>query len=321
MVIPTVLSEPQPAELSWLGEVREVRQPLSRMRPIWVRSSYLRTGPPGPCPTVPHPERHPYCEFSICLQGHGIEYIGRGKLQTNPGSVMLLGPGIPHTAELHDYPRRGVTVYFLPILLFDMGPLGDGARVLSRFTAEQSIEDRIVNLPPGIYRRIRLGMAGMAVEFQRGGFGSELRLRSMLTELLVALLRWEEKKGKRVPSDVDPLHWELVQRALHYLQEHYTEPIYVREVARATGVSESRLKLVFRESLGMSCVQYLKAYRISLAAAMLSAAKDPITTVALAVGFETLSHFNTTFREIMDMSPTEYIMSVNKARTRESKSI
>ncbi len=307
MASPTI--EPRPTDLSWLGDVREVSQPLSRLRPIWIRENRVLTGPPPPQPTVPHPERHPYCEFGIGMEGAGIQYIGREQLLSRPGQVMLLGPGVPHNGELHRYPARGVTVYFLPILLLDMGPSGDGVRVLSRFTAEQSIHQRVISPPPALWGRLKRGGLEMLAEFRSGGFGSELRLRALLMELLVALMRWEEKSGRRIAPTTEPLNWPQIQKALHYLQEHHAEPIYVQQVARAVGISESRLKAVFRESVGMSCVQYLKAYRISLAAAKLNATKDSITEVALAVGFETLSHFNTTFRDLIGMSPTEYIRS------------
>jgi AraC-like DNA-binding protein len=64
----------------------------------------------------------------------------------------------------------------------------------------------------------------------------------------------------------------------------------------------------------MSCIQYLNEYRVSLAASMLSTSEIPITTVAFEVGFETLSHFNTTFRKVIGMSPTEYVSGKKGSR-------
>ena len=302
------------ADLAWLGEVRNVSQPLSRLRPIWVKENVMKPGLlPLPRPGVPHPERHPYCEFTIgCEGGKGIQYIGREKQLTGDRpSVMLLGPGVPHNSELLACPCRSIVIYFLPVLAFDMGPGGDGVRVLNRFTAEQSITERILFPPEALWEKFKRNAQKMLIEFQTGGFGSEMLLRSLLTDSLVALVRWEDENGKDTLPSSDPIQWDYVQRALRYLQEHYAEPIYVKEVARAAGLSESRLKSVFRESLGMSCVQYLKSYRVSLAASMLGRSRHQVTEVAMAAGFETLSHFNSTFREITGMSPTEYIESIH----------
>jgi AraC-like DNA-binding protein len=303
------------ADLAWLGNVKDVSQPLSRLRPIWVKENVVEGGSlalPLPRPTVPHPERHPYCEFTIgCKGGRGVSYIGREKQLTGDRPcVMLLGPGVPHTSELLEYPCRSLVIYFLPVLAFDMGPRGDGLRVLNRFTAEQTIDNRIVYPPEALWHQLRHNAEKMLPEFETGGFGSEMLLRSLLTDSLVALLRWEDENGRRITPSSDPLNWDYVQRALNHLQAHYAEPIYVKEVARAAGLSESRLKAVFRESLGMSCVQYLKSYRVSLAASMLGRSRHQVTEVALAAGFETLSHFNSTFREITGMSPSEYIESI-----------
>jgi AraC-like DNA-binding protein len=298
--------------LAWLGDVRDVTQPLSRLRPIWVKENVAETGP-LPRPSVPHPERHPYCEFTIGFGGgKGIQYIGREKrITAGRPSVMLLGPGIPHTSEVLENPTRSLVIYFLPVLVFDLGPNGDGVRVLNRFTAEQSIADRILYPPEPLWEEFRRNATEMLSEFQKKGFGSEMRLRALLSDSLVALLRWEDQAGKRIPPSPDPLNWDYVQRALHYLQEHYAEPVYVKEVARAAGLSESQLKSVFRESLGMSCMQYLKSYRVSLAASMLGRSRHRVTEVAMAAGFETFSHFNSTFREITGMSPTGYIKAIS----------
>ena len=46
--------KPRFAELDWLLDVTESRQPLSESSPIWVRSGTVSEGPP-----TPHPERHP----------------------------------------------------------------------------------------------------------------------------------------------------------------------------------------------------------------------------------------------------------------------
>jgi AraC-like DNA-binding protein len=241
--------------------------------------------------------------------GSGIQYIGREKLAMPMHSLMLLGPGIPHYAELIKYPSRAVTIYFLPILLFDSGPQDDGARVLNRFTSDQPITERIVTPPPALWSLLKRNSLQMLREFREGDFGSQFRLRSLLLEMLVGLMRWE-KIGQKGGKFHDSMNWEYIQKGLNYIQEHFSEPLYIEEIARFVGISDSRLKTIFRESLGMSCVQYIKTYRISLAAAEMCASRRSITDIAFSVGYETLSNFNTAFHKLMGMSPTKYISSM-----------
>lgn len=80
-----------------------------------------------------------------------------------------------------------------------------------------------------------------------------------------------------------------------------------RDVARAIGVSESRLKVIFREALGVPWSRYMQGYRIQQAVALLGSADRTVTEVALSVGFESLSHFNSTFRAFMGVSPSAHL--------------
>ncbi len=99
---------------------------------------------------------------------------------------------------------------------------------------------------------------------------------------------------------------EVDERALQYLRVHFPEPIYAQDIAAASGMCQSRLKVLFREALGISWVHFLQSYRIERAAALLNDPRYRVTEAALEVGFESLSHFNSTFRSSMNVSPTEY---------------
>ncbi len=306
--------------IAWLGSVREVCYPLSRKNPIWVRESLQRAGPAVPNPTVQYPERHPYCELTLNLQGTGIEYIGSDNKRVESGTIMLLGPNLPHTAEALEYPIRAVTVYILPVLLLDLGPNIDGPKIIKRYTAKQAIEDRIIRMPARLYRRLKLLMLDMLEEFRGQEFGREMRLRSLLAETLIALCRWEDSARGDSTRQFDIANWGQIHRALQYIHEHYTEVIYVRELAETVEMRERQLNGLFRELLGIGCIQYINSYRISLATSMLSSANVPITTAAYAVGFETLSHFNTTFKTVVGMSPTEYLRQDDKPHVESLRS-
>jgi AraC-like DNA-binding protein len=288
-------------ELSWLSEVTESRQPLSELCPIWVRHGTITEGPP-----IPHPERHPYCEFGILTEGRGISFVEREHAERIPGDVFLAGPGVPHWGRLTQYPARFITIYFLPSILIELGPANDGPRILQRFTSSQSLNDRLVR-PHAELRRKLIGLfEAIVLEFENHWFGREVKLRTLLMEQLVELLRWEERLGRRSDDEVLAMDWRPINKALHYLRDHYTEPIYARNVARAAGVSEPRMKELFRHALGMSWVKYLQGYRIHRAAALLGESGSNVTEAAFAAGFESISHFNAIFRTFMGVSPSEY---------------
>jgi AraC-like DNA-binding protein len=288
-------------ELSWLSEVSESGQSLSELCPIAVRHGIIHSGPP-----VPHPERHPYCEFGTTLQGRVISFVEREQARRLPGDLLLAGPGIPHWATITQYPFEFITVYFLPSVLIEFGPESDGPKILSRFTANQPLAERLVRPPDAVCERILNVFQQIILESAQKRFGQEIRFRTLLLEALVELLRWEQQCGKCFAEPSWAYAWDPLNKALRYLRENFAQPIYAREVARAAGVSESRLKVLCQSALGMSWVKYLQGYRIHRAAALLCQAGSSITEAALTAGFESISHFNATFRSYMGVSPTIY---------------
>lgn len=290
------------ANLAWLLDVTESRQPLTETSPIWVRSATITEGPP-----TPHPERHPYCEISIALQGGpGTSMIEKEQVRRGVGELLLLGPGIPHWGVIDKFPFSYITVYFLPWVLIELGPKSDGVHVFRRFTAEQPAAQRVVRLPPKYRADYRHRFEALYHEFSQPGFGREVRLRTLLLEMLVRLLRWEQALGRNIGGGGLEADWQPILKALKYLREHFTEPVYAEEIARTVGLSESRLKSWFQHAVGISWVKYLQGYRIHRAAALLNEGKHNVTEAAMAVGFDSLSHFNVTFRAFMGVSPKDY---------------
>jgi AraC-like DNA-binding protein len=199
-----------------------------------------------------------------------------------------------------------ITIYFLPWVLIEMGPENDGVRTLRRFTTQQSAAERIVHLPSDFRSDFQNRFEEIYREFSVPGFGREFRLRTLLMEILTRLVRWEQSLGRNIGGNELEIDWQPILKTLKYLRENYTEPIYAQNMARAVGLSESRLKYIFHKALGISWVKYLQGFRIHRAAALLNEGNHNVTEAAMAVGFDSLSHFNVTFRSFTGASPTNY---------------
>ena len=289
-----------------MENLREVRHPLSVTRPLWVKHVQIDAGGVLPEPAMPTPEWHPHCELSYIFQGRLVQFIGTEKIEKGPGDMMLLSGGTPHYAMNLAYPLRYITVFIAPTLLFELGPEGDGARAMARFVGARRIDERVVRLRAPVSQSIAGRFEQMAVEFAAWTLGSELRLRALLIENLVDLMRWEQSLGRSPPPGTSQLKWPSIEKALRFIHEHYPKPLYVSQIAREAGTSVAHLQEMFKQALGMSCIQYLRSYRISHAAALLHNPDARVTEVALAVGFESLGHFNSSFRSLLGTSPTQY---------------
>ena len=284
----------------WLLDAVEIHDPLNVSSPVWVKQR------------VTHDEKHaqraqwhPYCEIGIVLKGGGISFVENERHEGAAGEVTLLGPGIPHWGKIEKFPLHVITIYFLPLALIETGPQRDCVRFLHRFTAKQSLDERIVRPPQGVFNKIKALALESLDEFENSRLFRDTKLRTLLMEMLTTILRWEESKsGIFVREELDT-NWSLVMKALQYLREHYSEPIYAADLCRSVGASESTLKIKFHKALGCSWVKYLQGYRVHRAAALIETGQN-VTDAALAVGYESIGHFNKTFRSIMGTAPKKY---------------
>ena len=92
---------------------------------------------------------------------------------------------------------------------------------------------------------------------------------------------------------------------LKYIHENIRSPLTMAEVARQFGYSKWHFCMRFREYTGRTFVEYVRHYRIQLAALDILRG-ERITDVALDYGYETISGFNKSFLSVYGCVPSEY---------------
>ena len=100
-----------------------------------------------------------------------------------------------------------------------------------------------------------------------------------------------------------------LQRALDYIENNLAIDLKVDDVANVVGMSAFHFAHCFRESMGIAPHKYLIKRRIERAAEMLRHTVDPISQIALSVGFPNQSHFTTVFRRLIGSTPFTYRMN------------
>ncbi|KXF75719.1 AraC family transcriptional regulator [Paramesorhizobium deserti] len=94
----------------------------------------------------------------------------------------------------------------------------------------------------------------------------------------------------------------------------------VQELAERACMSRSTFALRFRETVGETPMEYLTRWRMVLAGDRLENSSDPISVIALSLGYESESAFSTAFKRAMGCSPRQYSRDGDRAlRTRNGK--
>lgn len=100
--------------------------------------------------------------------------------------------------------------------------------------------------------------------------------------------------------------YERLKNVLAFVHTHYAEPISIAEGAAVCGFSESHFRKLFRELTGTSFTQYVKAYRLEKAAALLGETDLSVTEIADQVGFHNYSYFSRAFAQLYQSPPLTY---------------
>src|ERR1017187_5397528 len=87
----------------------------------------------------------------------------------------------------------------------------------------------------------------------------------------------------------------------------------LQELAHRADMSRSTFALRFKETVGASPMEYLTRWRMLRAGNRLANSSDPISVIALSLGYESESAFSTAFKRVMGCSPRQYSRGRNPA--------
>jgi AraC-like DNA-binding protein len=98
----------------------------------------------------------------------------------------------------------------------------------------------------------------------------------------------------------------LVQKAIHFLTIHYSQPFDVNEISQYCLVHPSHLSRQFKKETGMTLTNFLNQVRIEEAKILLKQHRTSIDWIAGAVGYDDAGYFARIFKKATGMTPTKY---------------
>jgi AraC-like DNA-binding protein len=97
-----------------------------------------------------------------------------------------------------------------------------------------------------------------------------------------------------------------VTRAREYIRQKLEEDISLDDIARAACTSRFYICKLFKRYTGLNFTEYVCRLRIERAKELLLKPNLRVSEIAFEVGFQSLTHFNRVFRDLLGESPTAY---------------
>lgn len=111
----------------------------------------------------------------------------------------------------------------------------------------------------------------------------------------------------------------LYNRINKTLQAHLDDSEYgVQELSLEVGISRVHLNRKMKERYGLSPNAFIKSFRLKQAAHLLIRHNVNVSEVAYKVGFNTHSHFSSSFRDFFGMSPKDFVVFYKKEENEDA---
>jgi AraC-like DNA-binding protein len=181
-------------------------------------------------------------------------------------------------------------------------------------------------LPPIVHIRtesdkvvLRWSLERMGQELREPQPGGSLVAQQLAYMILVQALRLHLAEGMR--GGVGWLFALADKQMGTAINAMHNDPAHgwtLQEFGACAGMSRSTFALRFKETVGKSPMEYLTRWRMLLAGDRLANSREPISAIALSLGYESESAFSTAFKRVMGCSPRQYSRGRNSASSSPS---
>jgi signal transduction histidine kinase/DNA-binding response OmpR family regulator len=138
-------------------------------------------------------------------------------------------------------------------------------------------------------------------------------LKAKVHQLLEERRKLRERYSKELilkPKDIfiDSVDEKFVKRLQMILDEHLTNSSFsIDQFAKEAGMSRMQLHRKLKSVLGCSATEFLRNERLKAGAELLEKGNVTISEVAYTIGFNDVAYFSKCFKEIYNVTPTEYL--------------
>jgi AraC-like DNA-binding protein len=249
---------------------------------------------------------HEEMEITLIQDGTSDYKVGQKVFEANAGDIILIPPYCTHSAcEIPGKTMISDSMVFHPDYLGANNQDLSASKYLRPMAEGQLLMQEVIRDGDAGYAEIKDTFIRALDCFKNKQPFYEMLLKEKLLHILILLFSYgyiRESDDSHITSE----NRRHIKSALEYITDHYSEKISISEMAQLAGFSENYFMSLFRQYVGMSCIQYVNHYRIQKAAHALEETTKSVSEIAMIHGFDNISYFNLQFRRTFGMTPREF---------------
>ncbi len=244
---------------------------------------------------------HPEYELVYIKNGSAEQHIGSHYSKYSNGTLLLIGPNIPHSnMGNYDYDNNLAVVIQMPREFIEKQLLG--------FYELHFIEGLIMRSKQGIW----FGDTVKTELTQRienlSALDSYQRLITLFDILKTLSLTSDYKllNANGIFYNSESNSYKRVAQINQYVTQNYQSQIQLSKLSELTGLTESSFSRFFKQMTGKTFVTFLNEYRINKACELITKNTCNISEVMYKTGFNEAAHFTRVFKKYTKYTPREY---------------
>ncbi len=252
------------------------------------------------------PHHHDHFELCYILRG-AVQWWTDDKTYTVPKNHLYISkPGEMHGGI--DHVLEPSEIYWLQPAFPESAPL-PGLSAQETSDLKRSLQNLTFRAFPASQHTLT-AFQDIHRELTQPGPTSRIVIRAALHRLLVEILRDHDlaapktTHGQHNQAQHHPSPAILAVK--NTIDKNPGLPLNIEKMARLAGLGVSRFHERFANELGVSPADYRHRTRIIKAKELLTQTTQPITTIALRLGFSSSQHFAASFRKFVGQTPTHY---------------
>lgn len=134
----------------------------------------------------------------------------------------------------------------------------------------------------------------------------DMTCRQFIGHLYLILDALIDASSRRKKIQGGKLSRFYAQEAITFIEQFYSSPITVEDMAGHCNLDRSYFGKVFKTAIGQSPQEFLIRFRMAKASSLLTVTNLPISTICEQVGYPNQLHFSRAFKNVYGISPRTY---------------